>query len=206
MNISPSHSKTKTKKNKSKQNKHSKKTQLLKTVRIKNSFPECNTLSQFKISDENIMNFKRYIKSPMDCVINALQLMGILDIVTSNMLRISCVGTNGFEKDQIEKIFILYVGVNFEFKSTKDFNEFANTIENKLLPGHVVFAGYTGHVFILGRHLDGKIMYIDPQIDTICYINTCQDLIRNGGKEYFILFNSEEKLTNTHLEYLGFTL
>jgi hypothetical protein len=142
----------------------------------------------------------------MDCVINALQLIGVLDTFSSNILRISCVGSTGFEKDQIEKIFVLYKGVNFDFKSTKNFDEFANSIETQLLPGNIVFAGFTGHVFIIGRYLNGKLVYIDPQINTICDIITCQDILKKGGKEYFILFNSKEKLTNPQLEYLGFTL
>jgi len=157
--------------NKTNKTKKTTKHKIVRNVRIKNSFPECNILSQFKISDENIMNFKRYLKSPMDCVINALQLMGVLDTISSNMLRISCVGTSGFEKEQIEKIFILYGGVNFEFKSTKDFNEFASIIENQLLPGNVVFAGYTGHVFIIGRYLNGQLVYIDPQLNIILRIS-----------------------------------
>jgi hypothetical protein len=194
------------KSNTKKSKKTKKRSNIVKNIRIKNSFPECNILSQFKISDDNIMNFRRHIKSPMDCVINALQLMGILDTTSSNVFRISCVGTNGFTKEQIEKIFILYIGLNFEFKSTKDFNEFATTIETKLLPGNVVFAGYSGHVFLLGRYLDGRIVYIDPQLNIICDILKCQEIIKNGGKEYFILFNSEEKLVNQQLEHLGFIL
>jgi len=192
--------------NKTKKTKRITKYKTVRNARIKNSFPECDILSQFKISDENIMNFKRYLKSPMDCVINALQLMGILDTLSSNILRISCVGTTGFEKEQIEKIFTLYTGVNFEFKSTKKFDEFVQIIETQLLPGNVVFAGYTGHVFIIGRYLNGQLVYIDPQLNIICNILECQDMIRNGGKEYFILFNSQDKLTNQQLEHLGFTL
>ena len=175
-------------------------------IHIKNSFPECNILSQFRISDDNIMNFRRHIQSPMDCVINALQLMGVLDTLSSNILRISCVGKNGFEKEQIEKIFILYAGVNFEFKSTKNFDEFAKNIEIQLSPGNVVFAGYSGHVFIIGRYFSGQIVYIDPQLNTICDVLECQEIIKNGGTEYYILFNSKDKLTNIQLEYLGFTL
>jgi len=211
MDISPSHSKKKTS-TKMKKIK-TKKSQLLKRVR---ELPRCYTLSQFKISNENINSFKSFINAPNDCVINALQLMGNLDTISSNILRISCVGENGFNKDQIEKIFILLKGHNFEFKSTSNFDTFAKNIETNLLPGHVVFAGYKtsrvlpgqigGHVFILGRYLDGKIMYIDPQLNTICDINTCQDLIRNGGDSYYVLYNSEEKLTNEQFEKFGFTL
>lgn len=223
MDISPSHSKKKKPRKKSKSNlkKQTKKSQLLKETRLEHR-PMCNILSQFKISDENIDSFQRYINSPMDCFINALQLMGLLDSLTSNIFRISCVGKQGFEIMQIEKIFILLNKEkhNFDFISTKNFDEFAKTIETNLLPGHVVFAGYStdklvgdnwanktnGHVFIIGRYHDGRIVYIDPQIDTICDINTCQHLIRNRGDNYYLLHNSEEKLTNKQMEKLGFIL
>ena len=187
-------------------NTQKKRSKVIWKARVKNSLPDCNNLSQFQINDENIQSFRRYINSPMDCVINALQLMGLLDTVTSNLFRISCVGTNGFEKDQIEKIFILYKGVNFEFKSTTNFNEFLNWIETKLLPGNVVFAGYTGHVFIIGRLLNGNIMYIDPQINKFCNIKTCQNLIMHEGKSYYLLFNSEKKLTIDQLNIIGFVV
>jgi len=187
-------------------NTQKKRSKVIWKARVKNSLPDCNDLSQFQINDENIQSFRRYINSPMDCVINALQLMGLLDTVTSNLFRISCVGTNGFEKDQIEKIFILYKGVNFEFKSTTNFNEFLNLIETKLLPGNVVFAGYTGHVFIIGRLLNGNIMYIDPQINKFCDIKTCQNLIMHESKSYYLLFNSEKKLTIDQLNIIGFVV
>jgi hypothetical protein len=108
MNISPSHSKTKIsrKKSKTKTNiKKTKKSQLLKNIRL-NHRPMCKKLSIFKISDENINSFQRFINAPMDCVINALQLIGLLDSLTSNIFRISCVGKQGFELIQIEKLFI----------------------------------------------------------------------------------------------------
>jgi len=32
--------------------------------------------AQFKMSDQQIFSFKRWVKKPMDCVINALELIG----------------------------------------------------------------------------------------------------------------------------------
>lgn len=82
----------------------------------KTSFPSCDTLSQFVISDINIMNFKRYLHSPRDCVINALQIFGILDVISANVMRMFTVNTD-IQKEEIEKIFVLTFGNNFEFKS-----------------------------------------------------------------------------------------
>ena len=140
----------------------------------------------------------------MDCVINALQIFGALDIKSSNILRISCAGDAGFYKEQIEKIFILLLGNNFNFKSSDNYQEFVEIIEKTLLPGHGVFAGYTGHVFIIARKENGVIMLIDPQRSSIvCEINECQDYIRNK-KEYYLLFQSPEKMTPTQITSMGF--
>lgn len=168
--------------------------------------PECNILSQFAISDKNISEFKRYLKKPMDCVINAFQIFGILDNISANILRISCVGENGFVQEQIEKIFILVLGNNFDYKLINNYSEFVTIIEKTLLPGHGVFAGYAhtyGHVFIIARRLDGVIMMIDPQSNIICEINKCQDKIPQDTM-YFLLYHSQSKLNERQLKKLGF--
>ena len=42
--------------------------------------------SEFKMSDAQIYSFRRWVKKPMDCVINALELIGALARSTnSNM-------------------------------------------------------------------------------------------------------------------------
>jgi len=158
-------------------------------------------------------------------VINALQIMGFIDKVTSNILRISDIGDKfGFNKIQIEKIFILLKGTNFDFIAINNFNDFSQTVEQNLLPGHVIFAGYMEiinkgelnekgesdekifqHVFLIGRYLNGKIVLMDPQLQALCDINKCQDLIRNKD-EYYILYNSKESLTKSQLTKLGFIM
>jgi len=185
--------------------------------------PISNIISQFEISDDNIKRFSRNVNSPYDCVINALQIMGFIDKVTSNILRISDIGDKfGFNKIQIEKIFILLKGTNFDFIAINNFNDFSQTVEQNLLPGHVIFAGYMEiinkgelnekgesdekifqHVFLIGRYLNGKIVLMDPQLQALCDINKCQDLIRNKD-EYYILYNSKESLTKSQLTKLGF--
>jgi hypothetical protein len=167
--------------------------------------PECTLLSQFQMSDENITGFKRFIHSPMDCFINALQLFGLLDSLNANLLRISSAGRTGFSKEEIEMIFILFKGNNFDFKSTNNYNEFSQSIVSLLHPGYAVFAGYTGHVFIIARTSNNAIIYIDPQIPVICdlSISECETLIQTPDNIYYLLFNSQQLLTTDQIRTLG---
>jgi len=158
--------------------------------------PQCNILSQFAITDESITNFSREFTVPMDCFINALQIMNVLNEKSANIMRISTLGKTGFQKDQIEVIFIYTFRTNFDFKLTNNFDEWASWIANLLQPGNVVFAGYTGHVFLIGRLANGTIVYIDPQVPTLCDLNdgNCQQYLQ-GKSSYYLLFNSSEMLT-----------
>ena len=67
-------------------------------------------MSQFPFKQEYIDKFQSYVDSsltPMDCFINACQLIGILDTLNANILRISCAGKTGFNLNAMEKIFTL---------------------------------------------------------------------------------------------------
>jgi hypothetical protein len=171
--------------------------------------PECNSLSQFAINDKNIYEFKRnYIHSPGDCFINALQLLGY-DSLNSNILRVSIAGRMGFYNKEIELIFTLLFNHHFCFKNTNNYYDFYNFINVSLYPGHAILAGYNGnstsHVFILARNLQGKIIYIEPQLNLISDLNECSFLINNSDNLNFqILFNSSESLTKKQLKKLGF--
>ena len=164
-----------------------------------NGLPVCNILSQFRITDEAILQFNRTFDAPMDCFINALQIMNVLDTKAANIMRISTLGMIGFNKEQIEIIFIYSYGTNFDFKNTNNYNEWVNMIKQLLKPGNVVFAGYTGHVFLIGRFLNGEIIYIDPSIPVLCSLSNyaCEQHlpINKPGFEWFLLFNSQEKLS-----------
>ena len=170
--------------------------------------PECTELSQFSITDENINAFKRTFQSPMDCFINALQLMNVLNQLSANIMRISTLGMSGFTKEQIEMIFAFTHNNNFEFKETHNSDEWISWINNLLEPGNVVFAGYTNHVFIIGRLLNGTILYIDPQIPIICDLSIpeCSKYVL-GQHTWYLLFNSHESLTeqqqNTIVSYVN---
>lgn len=173
-------------------------------------FPLCTELSQFKITDENIENFARHFSSPMDCFINALQIIGFIDEKCGNLMRISSVGRNGFTREEIEIIYIYLTGNNYDFKPTNNFDEFVKEIESKILPGYAVFAGFEDnfrgkiykHVFLIAKKNDNTIFYIDPQIPTICNVNECQNNYLKNHQTWYLLFNSTVKLNEYQKNYI----
>lgn len=166
--------------------------------------PPCTEISTFRVTDDQINGFERLINSPMDCVITAMQIIGMLDGKSANIMRVTTLGIHGITKIQIELIFTLFYNKNFDFKQTYDYDEFTRTISATLPVGHVVFGGYVGHVFILARHLDGSIYYIDPQINTYCNVadDQCSALFTQNQSSWFLMTNSVENLTPVQYQTL----
>jgi hypothetical protein len=173
---------------------------------VERLFP-IDTFTQFAITDASINGFQRMVASPMDCFINALQIIGIINNISANLMRISSAGVTGFSKEQIESIFLLVLKRNVEFKSTTDFDEFFAMIRANLNTGFVCFCGYTGHVFLIGKKTDGTIVYIDPQVSQLCNLDdpACQAYVRDKDR-YFILFNSDRIIPDENIRQLGFNI
>lgn len=181
-------------------------------------------LTQYKISDENLQTYQNSINqklSPKDCFINAMQLIGVFDNFTSNILRIACAGNLGYTQDQIEKTLIFshaYLKDQSPFFNFKEFNTFEQWQQTVILlePGHVILGGWqessNAHVFLIGRHLNGEYVYLDPQVPSNCSLkeNSCLNTLRAGETEtrkYYALFNSTQFISSyTVVKDLGFDL
>ena len=171
---------------------------------------EPTTLFEARISDQNLCNFKRYLNSPMDCFVNAMQIMGLIDTNAANLLRISCVGVSGFSEEQIASIFILYTKFFFLFRELSGWDAFGQQVM-KISPGTVTLGGYHknggGHVFLIGKTTQNKMIYIDPQIqnNTLCFLDEaqCENHIKNMDK-YYLLYRNDIQLTPQQLMGLGF--
>ena len=153
-------------------------------------------MSQWKFSDEQIRKFNSVLnrsETPMDCVINAGQLIGILTDRESNLLRLSCASKNGISAESIIRIFTYvtrhvdgnYKGneeVEYSNSYIFDFNpgysascieQWFKEIEKQLKNGHIMFAGWKddtlsqGHVFCFAKTLDGRIYLLDPQQNNV---------------------------------------
>jgi hypothetical protein len=160
--------------------------------------PQCNLLARFRLPDGFIEQFHRTFASPTDCVINALQLLGVVDQFTSDCMRVTSMRTIGMSSAQIELIFALKYRHNFLFTPFDDFTQFANLVENGLPNGYGVFAGHGVHVFVIARSLDGAFFYIDPQRDVVVVpMYTHQfELLKLGYTRWFLLHTSYDTLTS----------
>lgn len=172
------------------------------------------TMSVFSITSEQLDTFKKIVNSPMDCVISAMQIIGILDFFSSNVLRLTSVGrTYGITLEEIENIFSLRTNNKFVFKSTTSAAEFDSTIQRLIPINHVVFCGVeynnqynTRHVMLIGKNNDGEMVQIDPQLEVpICYLNNNNICFKNVS-HYFLLFNYEGELTTAEKIQMGIYL
>ncbi len=186
-------------------------------------------LTSFAFTQEYISNFQSYISStltPMDCFINACQLIGVLDTLNANILRISCAGSQGFTLDSMEKIFTLKSASlspgTVKYFNFTDFNKlgggidlFAKILNNNLQPNHAAFCGWAqssgAHVFIIAKDNSGNLVYLDPQqTGSPCALTNNQDcvnLLENGktpDRRYFILYNTETSVPINIIKDLGF--
>ena len=179
-------------------------------------------VSNFPISADNILLFKKLSTGPyMDCVISALQIIGILDFFTANVFRITKIGTTfGLDLNEIELIFTLRTNKRFLFLSTTDINEFIQNVNMYLQPGNVIFCGVDylpnynftitqKHVFLIGKNLNGRIIKIDPNArNPFCFLDTDRNCLNDfeiNIIKFYLLFNYTGELTQAEAEAIGIT-
>lgn len=176
-------------------------------------------VSNFPITSDNIVSFKRIANGTyMDCVISALQIIGIFDYFTANIFRITKIGTMlGVDLHEIELIFTLRTNKKFSFLSTNDINEFIQNVNTHLQPGNVIFCGVEfitqaftpsqNHVFLIGKDLNGRIIKLDPQSSNpFCFLDTDENCMREFAHNtirYYLLFNYTGNLTQSEAEAIG---
>ena len=154
-------------------------------------------VAQFILTDDSIKKFRRWVKKPRDCVINAMELLGILDQQNADIARI-LIGDTGAHIKQIEDIFtIAEPAHNWNFYKFTNIQTLAHFTAHELKPSHAIFCGYTGnegHVFLIAKGNHNIVYYIDPQVDAICNLDnpTCFNFI-DKKNAYFILQHQQKK-------------
>lgn len=156
-------------------------------------------LATFDFTNENMDQFSRDIIRPMDCVINALQLLKLLDNDTAQLLRLSCVGTQGLVINQIEKMtnYMSYRkdGTLMMFSEIDNWDVFVELISSTLNYNSACFCGYRNnqgfsHVFVIARDENGDLFLLDPQMDTeLCILSedACVNEIKNNINSWYVL-------------------
>lgn len=136
------------------------------------------TLATFPISDENVEAFTREVERPMDCVINAYQLLGFIDDYTAELMRMTCPGDQGLSLVQLERTMAYMshrrLSTVLAFKPSSSFDEFQYYLSSNLGRGLSAFCGITrddgsSHVFVVAINSVGQFVLLDPQLDeTMC--------------------------------------
>jgi len=170
-------------------------------------------LLQYPIQLDNLCLFRRLIQTEYDCVINALQIIGLIDDTTSQLLRISSAGQQtGFTQDQIGKIFTLYTKQQCKFLGPESWDNFKKELTDKLKPQHVTIVGEIKdnikHVFLIAN-INSKFIYIDPHIKDYAFCGldedpNCLNLIQDKDGYYLLFKNLDKTFTNDELsKYLS---
>jgi len=167
------------------------------------------SIAQFVITDENLNQFRRLVKKPEDCVINALEILAILPGTCADIARI-LVGDYGVSIDKITAIFKYMTdlqGMRLQWRFTRytNFDTLVSFCKGPMQRGCVIFVGIetnvSKHVLLIGKDTSGKIIYIDPQIDTYCDLSVgeCFTLLSQSTRYYFIL---QTTATENQMQYI----
>jgi hypothetical protein len=166
-------------------------------------------IATFPFDDTNLDNFMREVERPMDCVINALELLGLLDHDAALLMRLSCVGTQGLQIDQIEKM-INYMSYRTEsnvmiFMEFPTWGDFTTQLSHAIEPNIACFCGITrndgsSHVFLIAGQPDYGLVLLDPQMDAHCGLqgedDDCLSLVRDDIASWYILCRSNLPLNS----------
>jgi hypothetical protein len=176
-------------------------------------FPPCSKLTLFDMDVPKLLQFQRSVNSGTDCFTTALQIFGLIQPVSADIMRLAYQNKQ-VEQSAMESVFIYLTRFNFCFQEFSSFRDFA-VILDQVPKGKAVFAGYkvngTGHVFIIYRKLLGQYAIIDPQVvgppDYNVEVDSPEDkntfLHANvPGTKWYILKQSETQLNEDQVEYV----
>ena len=149
-------------------------------------------ISYFKFTDQNLIDFLRYERHDVDCVINALELIKIINTQAAGIMRILIKPSNGIRIPVIQNIFsFIYPGHIWRFKEYNRIEDFKNRIVNNFPIDNVIFCGITyndgsNHVYLIGKD-SSTFWIIDGQLG-FCNLSEidCYEYLKNA-KTWYIL-------------------
>jgi hypothetical protein len=145
-----------------------------------------NIPAQFPMTDDQFSNFTRTLVSrKMDCVINGLSIINIINQQQADILRI-ITGDRGIYTNIYENIF-RYILPSKKWKQVPMSGErLLNFAIHSLKPGHLLFCFYAAfgwyppHIYVIGKDRYGNVIHIDPQQSPVtCYILKPEDVWAN---------------------------
>lgn len=168
-------------------------------------------IAEFKITNDNIAGFIYNVRRPADCVINAMQIIGMITPDVANIMRIERpeAQASGFTPTQIKAFFRSVYHREYQFDKSYGFDDFANRINNCLSTSHVSFCGWEDsnnmkHVFLIGRTEQDIFYFIDPQLGpNLLNLSENFDILK-GKQNLFILETNYKPLTQSTMFNAGY--
>ena len=153
---------------------------------------------------DRLEHYLRINSDPNDCVINAMQLLGLLSNIESGLLRLELTcwseHTGGLPPNVIMSMFkTIYPTYNFEFKNSTNSHDFIDYLSN-LPNNHISFCGISrkdgsGHVFLVIKS-SNQIYIADPQTYPYPYgkqiYNLQDDFFNNVYKVHVLYVDKNE--------------
>ena len=155
-------------------------------------------IAKYKITPQtihNIENVPRLNPLNVDCVVNAMEIIGILSPQEAGLVRANIGQSGGIHPEHfLEKFREVNPEYNFRFEqiSINELNDWTNSIE--MQPLTMIFCGYrdynnVGHVYIIAKDFNNYKFLLDPQLNPpICNLTNDNCFAYIAGKQsYFIL-------------------
>ena len=182
------------------------KTELLSTFKM--DFDKRQAIFNFDITKK-----KKKVPSDKDCVIIALDLLGLISPKTADLMRIVAIGLTGLSAIQIVKIMEITTDYKHRLHIFFKYHLFweillqLTTEENKALFCAITRTNGSRHAFIV-VHFDKRIYVVDPSmLSDATEITILEDSCPShtqGITEWYVLFRSEYKLTDEQKKQTGF--
>lgn len=149
-------------------------------------------IATFSFSEKNLNEFLRFKPHGDDCVINAMELIKIINPKAAGIMRIIIEPEKGIDIPVIQNIFsFVYPGHIWQFKEYNKVDDFINRILTDFPINSVIFCGIRynddkRHAYLIGR--DSTTYWIIDAHMGYCNLNEkhCYDYLRNG-KNWYIL-------------------
>lgn len=134
------------------------------------------SVANFMITYDQLTKIKRYISNSRDCVLVALNAMGIL---TPKMHAIASIIVDDkyVNGDSIVNVIRYKFGGKWKFLKFDAKEDFIQKLKESLRPGCMAFAGFVwsngvGHFCMIYRDLQtGELFYMDPQVGIYASFN-----------------------------------
>lgn len=165
---------------------------------VQQKAPNTWDVSYFPITNDVLNTIgQRYIRKPMDCVINAMQAVGIVDSRSADIMRIF-VGDRGIQESEIMSMFEYIFKRRFRFSvfDSSNYQMLFNILNNDtIIPrSTAIFAGLllnngNKHMIIIGKTVDGELIYIDAQNPLLCNLNngSCMNAVLGNTLQVSII-------------------